>query len=469
MSDVSKSPARDRIEKLLDEHSFVEFGALVTSRSTDFNLDELKAPSDGVITGHGLIDGSLVFVYSQDASVVNGTIGEMHARKIVSVYDMAVKMGAPVIGLLDSGGVRLQESVDALESIGGIYRKAVEASGVIPQITAVFGNCGGGMSVLASLSDFTFMEEGASLFVSSPDALTGNRRDVLDTSEAQFQYTVAGNVDAVGAEDEILDSVRRLVGVLPGSNVEDGRREKCSDDLNRGCEGMEDKRYDVRLFAEEISDGGLFVETKGGYAPAMVTGFILLNGMTVGVLGNDSVGEEPVMALTAEGCEKAAAFVRFCDAFDIPLLSLTNVTGYETTVDAEKRLSRETARMVYAFASATVPKINLVTREAYGSAYIAMNAKSLGADLVYAYSDADMGTMDAQLAVKIMYPEAGAAELAEKAAEYRQLQNGVSTAAGRGYVDRIISGADTRKYLIAGFEMLFTKRVDEPYKKHGTK
>lgn len=470
MSDAGLSPAKRRIEKLLDEHSFVEFGASVTSRSTDFHLNEQKAPSDGVVTGYGLIGGAPVFVYSQDPSVVNGTIGEMHAKKIMSVYDMAMKMGVPVVGLLDSGGIRLQESVDALESLGSIYRKTVEASGVVPQLTAVFGNCGGGMSVLASLSDFTFMETEGRLFVNSPDAIAGNRRDVLDTSEADFRYASAGAVDLVGSEDEILDAIRRFLGILPGNYDCGGRISDCADDLNRGCEDLQSKLGDIRKFAEEVSDDYLFVETKRGFAPDMATGFIKLDGMTVGVVGNCTLEDQKTAdVLSADGCGKAAEFIRFCDAFDIPLLSLTHVCGYAATVDSERYLSRTAAQMAYAFASATVPKINLVIGRAYGSAYILMNAKSLGADLVYAYDDADMGAMDADLAVKIMYPEAGAEELAEKADEYRQLQSGVNAAARRGYVDRIISYADTRKYLIAGFEMLFTKNTDEPGKKHGTK
>lgn len=467
MSNQTNSPAIQRIEALLDDHSFVELGALVTSRSTDFNLDEKKAPSDGVVIGHGLIDGCLVFVFSQDASVLNGTIGEMHARKIQSVYDMAVKMGAPVIGLLDCAGVRLQESVDAMEGLGAIYKKAVDASGVVPQIMAVFGNCGGGLSVLTSISDFTFMEKDSRLFLNSPDAICGNRADEKNTADAAFQYHEAGNVDFTGTADEMYAAMRQLVTMLPGSNVEDGCVEDCLDDLNRAAEGMEDKTDDAAAFASEISDGYVFVECKAGYAKEMVTGFIKLNGVTVGVVGNRCVDKKSV--LTANGCDKAADFIQFCDAFDIPLLTLTNVVGYEASMDAEKSLTRALARMTFALANATVAKINFIMKEAFSSAYVLMNSKSLGADLVYAYETAKIGTMDPKLAAKIMYGDKPADEIAKKAAEYETLQSGVSAAAARGYVDRVINPADTRKYLIAGFEMLFTKRVDGPYKKHGTK
>lgn len=241
MSNVTNNPAIQRMNELLDEHSFVELGALVTSRSTDFDLKQQQTPSDGVVIGHGLIDGNLVFLFSQDASVLNGTIGEMHAKKIMSVYDMAMKMGAPVIGLLDCAGVRLQESVDALESIGAIYAKAVAASGVIPQIMGVFGSCGGGLSVLTSVSDFTLMTKNAKLFVNSADAIEGNRVDQLDTASAEFQYAEAGNVDFIGDETQVMEEIRRFVTILPGCNVEEGCVEECMDDLNRASEGLTDK------------------------------------------------------------------------------------------------------------------------------------------------------------------------------------------------------------------------------------
>ena len=239
MSSTKNSLAMQRIAKLLDENSFVELGSLVTARSTDFNLTADKTPSDGVIVGHGLIDENLVFVYSQDASVLGGTIGEMHAKKIASVYDMAMKMGAPVIGLLDCAGVRLQESVDALEGMGQIYAKQTAASGVVPQISAVFGSCGGGLAVASALCDFTYMEtEKGRLFVNSPDAIADNNVSKCDTAKADFQAANTGVVDAAGTEDEILAEIRELVTILPGCNEESGRVDECTDDLNRACESM---------------------------------------------------------------------------------------------------------------------------------------------------------------------------------------------------------------------------------------
>lgn len=478
MSSNSENPAMQRIARLVDESSFMEIGSLVTARSTDFNLDAAKTPSDGVIIGHGLIGGNLVFIYSQDASVLNGTIGEMHAKKIASIYDMAMKMGAPVIGFIDCGGLRLQESVDALDGFGQIYAKEVAASGVVPQICGVFGNCGGGLSVVPALCDFAFIEEGRGrMFVNSPDAIPGNRVDKLDTAAAAFQSAENGCVDMAGTEDEILAAIRQLVIMLPSNCEGDVYTEECTDDLNRACSSMAQMKEDPVYLLSEISDDHLFFETKKDYARNMVTGFVKFNGMTVGAIANRSkvydnegtLAEELDLALTARGCNKAAEFVQFCDAFSIPVLTLTNVDGFHASMCSEKNLAKALARMANAFANATVGKVNLITGKAYGSSYVFMNSKSIGADLVYAWTDAKIGMMDAQLAAKIMYPEAGADELAKKAAEYDSLQSDVTSAAARGYVDLIIDPADTRKYLVAAFEMLYTKYISSQEKKHGTK
>ena len=478
MNSSNDSLAMQRITKLVDENSFMEIGSLVTARNTDFNLADTDTPSDGVITGHGLVDGNLVFVYSQDAAVLNGTIGEMHAKKIASIYDMAMKMGAPVIGFIDCAGMRLQESVDALDGFGKIYAKEAQASGVIPQISAVFGNCGGGLAVVPALSDFSFMENTkAKMFINSPNAIEGNRIDKCDTSSAEFQGAENGCIDAVGSEDEIIAQIRRLVAMLPLNNEGDVYTAECMDDLNRACENMEGMKGDPRYLLAEISDGHDFFETKAGYAKNMVTGFIKLNGMTVGAVANctevyDAEGTKTETfdaALTARGCNKAAEFVRFCDAFGIPVLSLTNVAGFQASVCSEKNLAKALARMTMAFAEADCPKVNLIVGEAYGSAYVAMNSKSIGADFVYAWTNAKVGMMDAELAAKIMYADASADKLDEKAKEYDALQSSVQTAARRGYVDLILDPADTRKYLVAAFELLYTKCAGVPDKKHGTK
>lgn len=477
MSNSTETLARQRICSLLDEKSFMEIGSLVTARSTDFNLGQAETPSDGVITGYGLIDGNLVYVYSQDAAVLHGTIGEMHSRKIAAVYDMALKMGAPVIGLIDCAGIRLQESVDALQGLGELYAKQTMASGVIPQICAVFGNCGGGLSVVTALNDFTYVETEGKVFVNSPNAIPGNTKEKCDTSSAEYQSNHSGFVDGIGTTEEIIAEIRELVCLLPGNNEQGGCEDDCTDDLNRICEGLAGMKGDTGLLLRQISDDYLFVETKKDYARDMVTGFIKLNGMTIGAVANrtelydeeGNVTETFDAALTARGCNKAAEFVSFCDAFDIPVLTLTNTEGFAASMCSEKGLARAMARMTQAFASATVPKVNILIGNAYGSAYVIMNSKAIGADLVYAWDSAKVGMMDAKLAAQIMYEKEGAAVIEEKAREYDELQSSVLSAARRGYVDLIIAPEDTRKYAVAAFEMLYTKSVEGPMKKHGAK
>lgn len=474
---ATENSASRRIATLLDEGSFVEIGGAVTARSTTFNLQEKAAPSDGVITGYGVIDGNLVYVYSQDADVLGGALGEMHAKKIARIYDMAMKMGAPVIGLIDCAGLRLQEATDALEAFGSLYHKQALASGVIPQVTAIFGMCGGGLAVVPGLTDFTFMEaKDGKLFVNSPNALEGNEISKCNTASAEYQSKTAGLVDGIGAEAEILGQIRDLVCMLPANNEDDMSYEECTDDLNRICADIANASEDTAIALEQIADNQILVETKKDYAKEMVTGFIRLNGMTVGVVANRSkvynaeaeVEAEFDSVLTVDGCKKATDFVNFCDAFSIPVLTLTNVTGFAATVESEKNMASAVAKLTYAFANATVPKVNVIVGKAFGSAYVSMNSKSIGADLVYAWPTAEIGMMDAKLAAQIMYADADAETLNEKAAEYKELQSSPNSAAARGYVDAIIEPADTRKYVIGAFEMLFTKREDRPAKKHGT-
>ena len=474
---ATENSASRRIATLLDEGSFVEIGGAVTARSTTFNLQEKAAPSDGVITGYGVIDGNLVYVYSQDADVLGGALGEMHAKKIARIYDMAMKMGAPVIGLIDCAGLRLQEATDALEAFGSLYHKQALASGVIPQVTAIFGMCGGGLAVVPGLTDFTFMEaKDGKLFVNSPNALEGNEISKCNTASAEYQSKTAGLVDGIGAEAEILGQIRDLVCMLPANNEDDMSYEECTDDLNRICADIANASEDTAIALAQIADNQILVETKKDYAKEMVTGFIRLNGMTVGVVANRSkvynaeaeVEAEFDSVLTVDGCKKATDFVNFCDAFSIPVLTLTNVTGFAASVESEKNMASAVAKLTYAFANATVPKVNVIVGKAFGSAYVSMNSKSIGADLVYAWPTAEIGMMDAKLAAQIMYADADAETLNEKAAEYKELQSSPNSAAARGYVDAIIEPADTRKYVIGAFEMLFTKREDRPAKKHGT-
>ena len=470
------SQASQRIAALLDENSFVEIGGLVTARSTDFNLKQTETPSDGVITGYGVIDGNLVYVYSQDASVLNGTVGEMHAKKIANLYNLALKMGAPVIGLIDSAGLRLQEATDALNAFGEIYMSQVKASGVIPQIRAVFGTCGGGLALIPTLTDFTFMEGSkAKLFVNAPNALDGNVITKCDTSAADFQSKEAGIVDVVADEAGILAQIRELVSLLPANN-EDGSYEECSDDLNRACAEIANCVGDTSIALSQIADNGAVFEVKREYAKDMVTAFIKLNGATVGAVANrtevygedGTVTEKYDAVLSAAGCYKAAEFINFCDAFEIPVLSLTNVKGFKADKQNEKGIANAAAKLTYAFANATVPKVNVIIGQAYGSAYVTMNSKAIGADITMAWPDAKIGTMDAKLAAKIICDGQGADAIDACAKEYEALQTSAASAAKRGYVDQIVEPVDTRKYVIGAFEMLFSKSEDLPAKKHGT-
>lgn len=475
MSTTSK--ASQRITALLDDNSFVEIGGLVTARATDFNMKPDETPSDGCVTGYGVIGGKPVYVYSQDASVMNGTIGEMHARKIANIYDLAMKTGAPVIGLIDSAGLRLQEATDALNAFGAIYMKQTLASGVVPQITAILGSCGGGLALFPTMTDFTFMEEkNAKLFVNAPNALDGNVVTKCDSASAVFQSEESGIVDVVADEATVIAKIRDLIAFLPSNNNEGSDIVECTDDLNRvnaelaGCVG------DTSVALAVIADDNDFFEVKKNYGKEMVVGFLKLDGVTVGAVANRSeicdeegkVAEKLDAVLSREGCEKAADFVNFCDAFDIPVLTLTNVKGYKATMCSEKGIAKAAAKLTYAFANATVPKVNVIIGKALGTAATVMNSKALGADITYAWPNAEIGAMDSKLAAKIMYDGQGADVINEKAAAYEALQLSAVSAARRGYVDRIVEAADTRKYVIGAFEMLFTKSEDRPVKKHGT-
>ncbi len=316
----------------------------------------------------------------------------------------------------------------------------------------------------------------AKLFVNSPNALDGNNISKCDSSAADFQSKESGIVDVVAEEAAIYDKIRDLVSMIPGNNSGETLFQECTDDLNRVCADLANCVGDTSIALSTIADNNVFFEVKENYAKNMVTGFIKLNGTTIGCVANRTevynaegeVADKFDAVLSADGCEKAADFIQFCDAFEIPVLSLTNVKGYEATMCGEKRIAKAVAKLTYAFANATVPKVNVIIGKAFGSAYVAMNSKAVGADITIAWPDAEIGSMDANLAAKIMYDGQGADVIKEKAAEYAALQTSAAGAAKRGYVDQIIEAADTRKYVIGAFEMLITKREDRPSKKHGT-
>ena len=460
MKNEVKGKAIDRIRTLLDSNSFVEIGKSVTARNTDFQLADTDTPADGVITGYGLINGYPVYVYSQDADVLGGSIGEMHAKKIVNLYDLAMKTGVPVVGMIDCAGIRLQESTDALHAFGMIYQKQAQASGVILQISAIFGNCGGGLAAFPTLTDFTLMEEKSQLFVNAPNAIHGNRKEVLDSASAAFQSKKAGIVDLVGNEGEIFAGIRKLVELFPSNYKDQSKTVDCLDDLNRICGNLSSDVKDGAEILTQIADQNEFIELKKEYGSDMVIGFVRFDGETIGCVVNKSE------RISAQGAKKAAAFVKLCDAFSVGILTITNTVGFVAELEQEKDLASAIGAMTGAFVQASVPKVNVITGKAFGSAYVSMNSKSVGADLVYAWEDAKIGMMEADMAAKIMNPGADIEVLKEKAQEYETLQSSVDAAARRGYVDTIINPADTRKYVIGAFEMLYTKREIEIEKKH---
>ncbi len=474
MSNLSSSSAGKRILSLLDENSFVEIGADVRQKSTDFITKKADAPGDGVIAGYGAIDGNPVYVYSQDPDVCGGSLGEMHARKIIRLYDLAMKTGSPVIGMLDSTGIRIEESVDALYALGRIYAKQTELSGIVPQITAVYGECGGGLALIPSLSDFVLMDgKKGKLFISSPDSIKGNYEEKLDTSSAAFQAE-AGNVDIV-AEDEasLTAAVRNLVTYLPVNFESEAFIGETDDDLNRASADMKACMGDSLLALQRIADNSTFVEIKKDYGKNMVTGFMRINGTTIGAIANrseatdkDGKKEELSKTLNMKGCYKAAAFVKLCDAFNIPILSLTNISGFCNCSNAPVGLPNASARLIAAFASATVPKVNVITGEAFTSAALIMNSKALGADFTYAWKDAKTGAIEGKHAAQILFDGASAEEKNKKAAEYDALQCSAASAAARGIIDTIIDPEDTRKYVAGAFEMLYSKDTAVPDKKH---
>ncbi len=472
MSNRLSLSASDRINALLDDASFVEVGAYVTARSTDFNMQEKDTPKDGVITGYGVIGGKIVYVYSQDATVLGGAIGEMHAKKIAKIYDMAMKVGAPVIGLIDCAGLRLQEATDALNAFGEVYLKQTMASGVVPQITAVFGTCGGGAALIPTLTDFTYMTaEGSKLFVNSPNALDGNNVSKLDTASAEYLSSNTSLIDGVLEDDAaVLGQIRALVDMLPSNNEDDDVTE-CTDDLNRIIPNLDGLTQDARAVIQNIADNNIFVEVKKDFSKDIVLGFIKLDGSTIGCVANQAADGGDMLSTNA--AYVAADFVKFCDAFNIPVLTLVNIKGFVATVSNERMIADAAAKLTYAFADATVPKVTLVMGDAFGTAYTVMNSKAIGADMVYAWPSAKIGTMEPEMAVKIMYEKEIAeaddkkAVIADLKKQYTELQSSAVAAAKRGYIDDIIEPDATRKRLIAAFDMLYTKKEDRPYKKHG--
>lgn len=479
-----KLTARERLEKLLDENSFVEVDAFVETRAIDFDMQKKKIPGDGVVTGYGTIDGRPVFVASQDFTVIGGSLGEAHARKITKVMDMAMKVGAPFININDSGGARIEEGIDALSGYGEIFFRNTLASGVIPQISVIMGPCAGGAVYSPAITDFVFMVDKTSyMFITGPQVIksvTGEDVTFESLGGSEVHNSKSGVAHFRCAnEEECIKEIRRLISYIPDNNLTDPEVLVVTDDPNRLEESLSgivpdssNKPYDMKEIITKVMDNGEFMEVHRHFAQNIIVGFGRLNGKTVGIVAN----QPNVLAgvLDVDSSDKAARFVRFCDSFNIPLVSFTDTAGYLPGTGQEySGIIRHGAKLLYAFSEATVPKINVIVRKAYGGAYIAMNSKHLGADIVFAWPSAEIAVMGPEGAANIIFrKEIAAAEdpvecREQKIEEYRNKFSNPYIAAARGYVDDVIDPATTRPRLISALEMLAGKRENRPAKKHG--
>lgn len=479
-----KKTARERLNLLFDENSFVEIDAFVETRSIEFGMQKKKVPGDGVVTGYGTVNGRLVFVSSQDFTVIGGSLGEMHAKKITKVMDMAMKMGAPFISINDSGGARIEEGIDSLSGFGDIFFRNTLASGVIPQISVIMGPCAGGAVYSPAITDFIFMVEKTSqMFITGPQvikAVTGEDVSFEKLGGADTHNSTSGVAHfKSSSETECIEEIKRLISFLPDNNLSDAPYEPKGDDLNRIDEELNDiipeganKPYDMLEVITRIVDNGDFLEIQKHFAKNIIIGFGRMNGSTVGIIANQPNFMAGVLDVNSS--DKAARFVRFCDAFNIPVITLTDVPGYLPGVGQEHNgVIRHGAKLLYSFSEATVPKINVILRKAYGGAYIAMNSKHLGADMVLAWPSAEIAVMGPDGAANIIFrKEIQSAENPVEARnakieEYRSKFSNPYVAASRGYVDDVIEPATTRQRLINALEMLASKRENRPAKKHG--
>lgn len=482
--DAGKMTARERIQALFDENSFVEIDTFVETRSIDFDMQKKKVPGDGVVTGYGSIDGRLVFVAAQDFTVIGGSLGEMHAAKITKVMDMAMKMGAPFISINDSGGARIEEGIDALKGFGDIFYRNTLASGVIPQISVIMGPCAGGAVYSPAITDFIFMVDKTSqMFITGPQVIksvTGEDVTFEKLGGAETHNSISGVAHfRSSSEKECIEQIKKLISYLPDNNLSDVPIVPTQDDINRITDNLVDiipqdsnKPYDMMEIITSVVDNGDFFEIQKDFAKNMIIGFGRMNGGTVGIVAN-----QPKVAagvLDVNSSDKAARFVRFCDAFNIPIITFTDVPGYLPGVGQEHSgVIRHGAKLLYAFSEATVPKINVIVRKAYGGAYIAMNSKHLGADMVFAWPSAEIAVMGPEGAANIIFKKDIAAaddpmETRKRLIEeYREKFSNPYVAASRGYVDDVIDPATTRIRLISALEMLASKRENRPAKKHG--
>ncbi len=481
----NKMTARERLAALLDEGSFQELDALVTHHAHDFGMEERDLPGDAVVTGYGTIMGRLVYVFAQDFTVMGGTLGAAHARKIRKVQDLAVKTGAPLIGINDSGGARVQEGIMALGGYGDIFMGNTMASGVVPQISVIMGPCAGGAVYSPGLTDFVFMvQDTAQMFITGPQVVkTATHEDVTaeDLGGAKAHTGVSGVAHFAAPDDEsCLRMVRTLLSYLPQNNLDDPPAVAPTDEAARADESLDqivpnnpNEPYDMRDVLRSVVDRGTYLEVQETYAPNALIAFARLDGAVVGLVANQPATKAGVLDINAS--DKAARFVRFCDAFNIPVVTFVDVPGFMPGQSEEHGgIIRHGAKLIYAYCEATVPKLTVITRKAYGGAYIVMGSKHVGADYNIAWPTAEIAVMGPEGAVELIHRrelrEAADAEAlrAQRYAEYREKFANPYVAASQGYLDDVIEPSQTRAALINAMQMLQNKRAKNPAKKHGT-
>ncbi len=481
--DKGKLTARERLEILLDEGTFRELNPFIEHRATHFGMADLEGPGEGVVTGWGKINGRIVYVFAQDFTVFGGALGEMHALKVAKIMDLAAKNGAPVIGLNDSGGARIQEGVSSLDGYGHIFYRNSIYSGVIPQISVIMGPCAGGAVYSPAITDFIFMVEGTSqMFITGPkviETVTGENISAENLGGARVQSSVSGVAHFTAkTEEEVLNEVRRLLSFLPQNNMEEPPRLFCKPDDGYSEELLEvvpveaTKAYDVRDVITRVVDGGDFLEVQPNFAKNAVIGLARIEGHPIGIVAN----QPKFMAggLDIDSSDKISRFIRFCDCFNIPLITFEDVTGFIPGVMQEHRgIIRHGAKILYAYSEATVPKITIILRKAFGGAYVALNSKAIGADLVYSWPTGEVAVMGAEGAANIVFAKEIAESenpmetRAQKIAEYKEKFANPYVAASLGMVDDVIDPRETRQKLKEALEILRNKRETRPPKKHG--
>lgn len=440
-----RTTAISKVIDILDPGSFMEIGEHVSARYTEFYHPDEVVESDGVVTGYGTVEGNLVFIFAQDNEVMGGTFGEQHGRKLVDLYEHAMKARAPIIGLLDCAGFRIEEGLDGLYQFAKLYKRQAEASKKIPQLMAVIGQCGGGMSISAELADFVFLEKDkGSIFV--------NPQGVVANAIGNNPY-IQANDDGTYEWEEIVERIRRLIRILPAStDFAPYIKDISEEELNRVCPDLRYKLGDARAILDDISDNHRVVETAKDRGEDMITGFIRIAGQIIGVAACNAVDGEK--RITAAGCDKAARLVNFCNKFNIPILTITDTEGYDTKSESEKFMPSAAGRLINAFINATVPKINLITGTVVGSAYSMLNSKGLGADYVFMWDSADISIVDPRQATEVIFGK-WTPELEQ---QFRDSQTNALALARHGFADKVIAPEESRKYLIGALQTFINSR-----------